>query len=234
MDRIAPASHKQRQVMDALLEIIDSESLGAGDRLPAEVDLARRLGLGRGTVREAIKSWEAMGIVTRNKGAGTVLATDISGHALQLPLSVTLEAQSLARTLAVRRPLEIEAVRIAARHADERQRHEIRGLMLELMAVYEAGEDWRAVDHRFHAAIHAATGNPLFGQLINQLLRAFHDIYEAPFGQPQLGHASLPLHRPLAEAIVAGDAEAAADLMTRILDEVAAAAAAVTFREEQA
>lgn len=233
MDQIAPASHKQRQVMDALLQIIDSEKLGVGDRLPAEVDLAKRLGVGRGTVREAIKSWEAMGIVTRNKGAGTVLATDISSHALQLPLSVRLEAQSLARTLAVRRPLEIEAVRIAAREADERQRHEIRGLMLELMTVYEADEDWRAVDHRFHAAIHAATGNPLFGQLISQLQRAFHDIYEAPFGQAQLGHASIPLHRPLAEAIVAGEGETAAELMARILDEVSAAASAVTAPEER-
>jgi DNA-binding FadR family transcriptional regulator len=232
MKQSAPTSNKQRQVMDALLDIIQAEGLGAGDRLPAEVDLARRLGLGRGTVREAFKSWEAMGIVTRNKGAGTVLATDISGREMHLPLSVTLEAESLARTLAVRRPLEIEAVRIAARAASERQRHEIRGLMLELMERYESGGDWREADHRFHAAIHDATGNPLFGQLIGQLQRAFHDIYEAPFGQPQLGHATIPQHRDLAEAVVAGKADRAATLMAVILDDVIAAAAAMTEREQ--
>ena len=93
-----------------------------------------------------------------------------------------------------------------------------------MIAVYESGEDWRPADYRFHAAIHEATGNPLFGKLINQIHRGFHDIYEAPFGQPQLGHATIPMHRDLALAIIAEDETGAVALIERILDDVNTAA----------
>lgn len=215
---------KQRDVLDALVGMIEARRLGVGDRLPPEMELARELGVGRSTVREALRSWQSMGIVTRNKGAGTVLAAEISGRSMQLPLSVNLEAESLLRTLAVRRPLEVEAVKLAARNATERDRHEITGRMLELMEIYESGGDWRAADGAFHAAIHAASGNPLFGQLIAQLQRAFAEVYEAPFGEPQLGHTTVPLHRPLAEAVVEGRDAVAATLMQEILDETERAA----------
>ena len=215
---------KQRDVLDALLQMIEAQRLGVGDRFPPEMELARTLGVGRSTVREALRSWQDMGIVTRNKGAGTVLAAEISGRSMQLPLSVSLEAESLLRTLAVRRPLEIEAVRLAARNATERDRHTITGRMLDLMQAYESGADWRAVDQSFHAAIHDASGNPLFGQIISQLQRAFAEVYEAPFGEPQLGHTTLPRHRPLAEAVVEGRDAVAATLMQEILDETEVAA----------
>jgi DNA-binding FadR family transcriptional regulator len=171
-----------------------------------------------------------MGIVSRNKGAGTILAAPIGGRTLALPLSVTLEMESLLRTLAVRRPLEVEAVRLSARNATRAMRERITARMLDLMAVYENGEDWRHADHAFHAAIHDATGNPLFGQLIGQLQRAFIEVYQAPFGMPQLGSETIPLHRDLGEAVIAGDEDGGAALIARIIDETAAAAQDVIGR----
>lgn len=230
MNKIAPipASSKKRATLEALFDMIATRGLQQGDRLPTELDLARELGVGRSTVREALGAWQAMGIVARNKGAGTTLTAPVQPGAMHLPLSVTLEAESLRRTLEVRRPLEIEAVRLAALRADDRARHEINGRMLDLIDTYEAGADWRAADHLFHAAIHDASGNPLFQQMTKQLLAAFHEIYEAPFGQPQLGSDTIPLHRPLAEAVVAGDADGAAQQMTRIMDMVDAATREIT------
>ena len=63
-------------------------------------------------MREALIAWQNMGIVTRNKKAGTILAAEVSSNAIQIPLTLKLEAESLLRTHAVRRPLEIEAVKI--------------------------------------------------------------------------------------------------------------------------
>jgi DNA-binding FadR family transcriptional regulator len=138
---------------------------------------------------------------------------------------VQIEADSLQRMLEVRRPLEVEAARIAARVASPEARRGVVARMTELMAVYEAGGDWRDADFRFHEAIHDATGNPLFAKVIHQIHRGFHDVYEAPFDQPQLGAATIPAHRDLALAIAAGDAERAAATMDAILGDVAAAAA---------
>lgn len=207
-----------RDVLDALLLMIERAGLGIGDRLPPEVELAERLGIGRAKVREALVAWQNMGIVTRNKKAGTILAAEVSRKAVQIPLTLNVEAESLLRTHAVRRPLEIEAVRLAARHGNERQHRVIVARMTELIAVYEAGEDWRDADNRFHDAIHEAAGNPLFNQLIRQIQRTFSEIYEAPFGEPELGRATIPMHRGLAEAIADEDEDTAATIMAEIMD----------------
>ncbi|EKF18141.1 FadR/GntR family transcriptional regulator [Nitratireductor pacificus] len=217
---IGPAGSGSRRVLNALIDLIEREGIRVGDRLPPEIDLAQRLNVGRSTIREALKAWQSMGIVVRNKGAGTRLAAEVSANAIHVPLTLKLEGESLLRTHSVRRPLEIEAVRHATRNATPQQRRIIVARVAELIAVYEAGEDWRDADHRFHGAIHEASGNPLFEQLIHQIQRAFQDIYEAPFGRPQLGAATIPLHLDLAEAIAAGDEEAAVRVTTRIMDMV--------------
>ena len=207
-----------RDVLEALSRMVERAGLGIGDRLPPEIELAERLGIGRAKVREALIAWQNMGIVTRNKKAGTILAAEVSPTAIQIPLTLNVEAESLLRTHAVRKPLEIEAVRLASRHVSDAQGRVIIARAAELIAVYEAGEDWRAADNRFHDAIHEASGNPLFNQLIRQIQNSFHEIYEAPFGEPELGRATIPMHRDLAVAIVKGDEETAAGLMAEIMD----------------
>lgn len=219
-DQIRPlqAGSSGRDVLNALSRMVERAELGIGDRLPPEIKLAERLGIGRAKVREALIAWQNMGVVTRNKKAGTILAAEVSRKAVRIPLTLNIEAESLLRTHAVRRPLEIEAVRLAARHVKDAQGRVIIARMTELIAVYEAGEDWRQADNRFHDAIHEASGNPLFNQLIRHILKTFHEIYDAPFGQPQLGKETIPMHRGLAEAIVGGDEETAADVMAEIMD----------------
>ncbi|MTH61007.1 GntR family transcriptional regulator [Paracoccus litorisediminis] len=102
------STDKQRTVLEAVAEMIVARGIGVGERLPPELDLARDLGAARSTVREALKAWQGMGVVSRNKGAGTVLRVPISGKSMQ-----------------VRRPIEAEACRLAALRANDRQRTEI-------------------------------------------------------------------------------------------------------------
>ena len=214
------AGSSGRDVLNALLLMVERAGLGIGDRLPPEVELAERLGIGRAKVREALIAWQNMGIVTRNKKAGTILAAEVSRKAVQIPLTLNVEAESLLRTHAVRRPLEIEAVRLAARQVSDAQGRVIIARAAELIAIYEAGEDWRDADSRFHDAIHETSRNPLFNQLIRQIQRTFHEIYDAPFGEPELGSDTIPMHHDLAEAIANGDEETAAAVMSEIMDRV--------------
>lgn len=221
LEHLEPGNSR-RTVLDALSGMIEKAQLGVGDRLPPEVAIARKLEVSRAKVREALIAWQNMGIVTRNKKAGTVLAAEVVSNAIHLPMTLKLEAESLLRTHSVRRPLEIEAVRLAARNMTEHHARVIMGRLEELMAIYDRGDDWREADNHFHTAIQAATGNPLFAQLIHQIQQGFNEIYEAPFGQPQLGQDTIPLHPGLAEAVVAGDEEGAAAVMRQIMDMVEA------------
>jgi DNA-binding FadR family transcriptional regulator len=218
--KVLPSGSTGRDVLNALSKMIEAEGLKVGDRLPPEVEIARRLGIGRAKVREALTSWQNMGIVVRNKKAGTRLAAEVSTNAIHLPLTLKLEAESLLRTHAVRRPLEVEAARMAALNCTEEHGRLITARVAELIAVHAAGEDWREADYRFHTSLHEATGNPLFGQLIHQIQQGFNEVYEAPFGQPHLGQATIPLHTPLAEAVVTGNADEAARIVGEIMDMV--------------
>lgn len=219
LDLLEPGS-SSRDVLDALSRMIESAGLDVGDRLPPEIEIAKKLGVGRAKVREALTAWQNMGIVTRNKKAGTRLAAEVFSNSIHLPVTLKLEAESLLRTQMVRRPLEVETVRLAARNMTEKRARLIQARVTELMNVYEAGEDWRQADHRFHDALHEASGNPLFGQIIAQIQQAFGEIYEAPLGKPQLGQDTIPLHIDLANAVAAGDEDTAARVMGRIMDMV--------------
>jgi DNA-binding FadR family transcriptional regulator len=72
----------------------------------------------------------------------------------------------------------------------------------------------------FHAAIHDASGNPMFGSILRRLDEMFERSRESPFSRSAFGLASFPFHRDLCDRIVAGDADGAARASDAILDAV--------------
>jgi DNA-binding FadR family transcriptional regulator len=70
--RLEPA---YRQVAAALLERITNRTLSAGDRLPAELELARQFGVNRSTVREALRELESGGLVRRERGSKLMMVS---------------------------------------------------------------------------------------------------------------------------------------------------------------
>lgn len=209
-------------VLDALAEMIDQAGLKKGDRLPSEPLLAEKLGVSRPTIREALKSWQTLGIVTRLKGSGTFLATDVRDGSPSVPIALKLEGQSLLRTLEVRRALEVVATREAALKASADDRLRIRQAYDQLQREIESGIDWRPTDGVFHQAIYRASQNPLFGEIIEQVHQAFHQIYIQPFDTDVIGLSSMPIHEDLCNAVLSGDADRAVEVIETILDLVEA------------
>lgn len=205
-------------VLDALAEMVERAGLGIGDRLPPEVTLAERLGVGRSTIREALNRWEGLGIIKRKRGAGTFIAAHVPSSQSLVPTMVRLEGEAQLRLAEVRRVLEVSAVRLAAVNARPKQKREISRLCDELLTEVYARRPWRPADAAFHAAIHDASGNPVFGQIISKLVLSFQRGPESPFGSDEFGIDSFPPHRVLADAIVEGDPDKAVAAMTQILD----------------
>ncbi len=74
---------------------------GAGDRLPSEPDLAKTLGVSRATLREAMRTFEAQGLIRRRQGSGTFVVG-------QMPvLEAGLELLESLETMADRLGLEV-------------------------------------------------------------------------------------------------------------------------------
>jgi len=209
-------------VLDALAEMIERAGLQVGDRLPPEVSLASVLGVGRSTIREALNRWEGLGLIRRRRGDGTYLTAKVQTSQGPLPTMVRLEGEAILRLLDMRRVIESGTVRRAASNATLRQRTEISRLCDELLKVVAAGQPYRAADGAFHGAICDATGNPMFGQILQRMDDAFERSAESPFSVPGFGLASFPPHRNLSDAIVAGDPDAAEAALNTIIDRVVA------------
>ena len=209
-------------VLEAMAEMIERAGLQVGDRLPPEVAIATALGVGRSTIREALNRWEGLGLIRRRRGDGTYLTARIGTSHGPLPMIVQLEGEAILRLLDMRRVIESGTVRRAATNATLTQRQEIARLCDSLLLVVAAGQPYRAADMAFHAAICDATGNPMFGQLLQRMDEAFERSAESPFTLPGFGLASFPPHRNLSDAIVTGDADAAETALNTIIDRVEA------------
>jgi len=221
---LAPLESRSRgvAVLDALAEMVERAGLRIGDRLPPEVSLAASLGVGRSTIREALNRWEGLGIIRRRRGDGTYLAARVQASRSLVPTMIRLEGEALLRLVEVRRALENDVVRRATLNATPAQRSEISRLCTLLLIEVDAGRPWRRADHAFHGAIYDASGNPMFGQILANLDHALERSAESPFGRDEFGLASFPPHRDLADAIAAGDVNAACGAINRILDLVEA------------
>lgn len=205
-------------VLDALADMIERAGVKVGDRLPPEIALATALKVGRSTIREALNRWEGLGIIRRRRGDGTYLTARVQTSRGLVPTMVRLEGEALLRLLEVRRALENDVCRKATVNATPAQRAEISRLCDILLVEVNAGRPWRDADHAFHGAIYDASGNPMFGQILQRLDHALERSAESPFGRDEFGLDSFPPHREVADAIVAADVEATVAAINKILD----------------
>lgn len=206
-----PSLDRALDVSRALAGFIAESKLKPGDRLPTERALMQALAVGRSTVREVIRQFQARGVVESRKGSGTYLLRPLSTGTIHVPLTIdTGELRDrLLQTLDVRRGLEVEASAIAAERADPADLDLIEARLDAMEEVHlEKGTAGRE-DLAFHLAIYDATHNPLFRQLLEQIREAFEHFFDKPFDRPDFARRSFPFHRELFQAIRAKDAEQA-------------------------
>ncbi len=215
---------RDQAVLKALAVFTEDAGLRPGDRLPTERMLAERLAVSRGTIREALKRWESLGVVEMRKGSGNYLLRPVSPRSLHMPL--TVEGQDLAtllHMLDVRRALEAEAAAICAERATEAEIAMI-GSRLEAMEPVFFGpvEISAEADWAFHRSIIETANNPLITQIIDGLRALMHRFWEQPLGILDFGYASFPFHRAVFDAIARRDAKAARDMTMILLETIRA------------
>jgi GntR family transcriptional repressor for pyruvate dehydrogenase complex len=200
------------QVVQQLLSWAASSGLGPGDRLPPERDLAARLGVSRATLAQALVALEVTGVVSVRHGDGTVL--------LSAPGSETVLAALRARrddlgdVIEARQALEVRLAALAARRRTREDLAEIDAALEAMAEDVRAGGRGVNGDERFHAAVTAAGHSPLLGRLMAEIADVIRESRIESLAQEGRPVRSLEGHRAIAEAIRAGDAQAAAAAMT--------------------
>ena len=160
-------------VVDGVKQMILDGRLQAGDRLPAEKELAATLGVSRGSLREGVHTLGTLGILESRHGDGTYVTT--LDPALLLPrVAFVAELQDDASAFhAVRRLLETEAAGLAALHIDDAALARLRAALDEtaraLVQVPLDHDRLVDADLAFHEEVGRASGNPVLAALVEGL-----------------------------------------------------------------
>lgn len=186
----------------ALLDMILRGTLAAGE-LVTERQIAVRLGMSRTPVREAVRRLEGEGTLERQR----------SGALVVRPYSM----EEFLHALAVRRLLEGEAARLAAGKIGPQMLDAARERM-ERLRTSGLSESGRQDDRDFHAAIAAASGNPVLAAAIGDLRKrtAMFRLGRLPERIDQVCDE----HLAIVDALASGDGEAARAAMQAHLDNV--------------
>lgn len=199
------------QVAEQISAWITENGLVDGDRLPPERELARRLGVSRATLSQALVALEVIGVVAVRHGDGTV----VSGSPRQSRIvdAIRAHADRLPEIIETRDALETKIAALAARRRTDDDLARIDDSLAAMAADIDAGGRGVEGDERFHGAVTAAAHSLLLARLMDEIGDLIKESRLESLSQPGRPSDSLAGHRRIAEAIRAGDPDAAAAAM---------------------
>lgn len=197
------------QAAELLLERIRAGEWTLGEKLPGETTLAPQLGVGRSTVREAIRQLAGRGVLASRQGAGVFVT------ALDAPedWDSVLRRAGVVAVIEARVAIETEAAALAASRRTPADLRAIRRALADRAAHRSDIESHVDADTVFHRSIVAAAHNPvlldLFDSFTPRLREAMVEMLRIRrvFG----GDEDHDAHAVLARAIADRDAKGAAD-----------------------
>lgn len=201
-------------LVEELVGLILEEGLGPGDKLPSERQLMARLKVGRSTIREAMKSLSAVGIVEVVVGSGTFVA-DGASALLTKPLSwgVLMSAKNTYEILEARRVVEVALAELAAERGTDAEHAEIGNCLALMQANFGDVEAFVRYDIEFHRAIARAAHNQVLYRVIDTLRHALHAWMVQVNSQVDDKQRFIAEHEPIYRAIRARDPAAAGQAM---------------------
>ncbi|MER7198234.1 GntR family transcriptional regulator [Streptomyces sp. CB01635] len=195
-------------VCTAIRDDIVSGVYERGGRLTEEV-LARRYGVSRVPVREALRTLEAEGFVVTRRHAGACVAEPSTQEAAdQLEIRMLLEPLAAARAAQRRTEAHLKVLRGLVRLGQERSR---RG----------QSEDLRSLGSWFHETLAQASGSPGLITMLTQLRHKIAWMYTVE--QPARPADSWAEHGAIVDAVARGDVERARALTAQHTERAAAA-----------
>lgn len=205
--------HVERDLLDG--------RLGPGDRLPSERELAADLGVGRSSVREALRVLEVMGLIRTATGSGPsagaiVIATPAGGMSALLRLQVAAQGFPLADVVRTRLVLE-DAVAASLAGDAARDTTETRRILAAMEADGLSPAEFLALDAQLHLSLAQASGNVVIASMMAGLRTAIESYVLTGSAQiadwDDMATQLRAEHRAIVEAIDAGEADAARALV---------------------
>lgn len=205
--RLLRAPALNRAIQDQIKQYITEQRLQPGDALPPETQLAAELGVSRGSVREAIKALESLGIVEVRHGNGVFVREFNFDSVLDLlSYGLVFDRSKIAEILQIRKWLEAAAIGEAVRLAREEQIASIEEVLARWEQKVRAGEPTAEEDRAFHRLLYEPLGNRALISLLDTFWLVFHAVPVRAITTDMQPTTTVQDHREILEAVRRRDA----------------------------
>jgi len=240
---VSPVGPAYRQVADQLRALVLDGALAPGSRLPNETELSVMFGVGRSTIREALRTLASQNLVVTSRGVsgGTFVAHPDPGKVSEyLEASLGLlkgsSAVSVEELVETRELLEVPAARLAAQRRTAEQLEALRSAVADdALAAAAADADELAHNLRFHQLLLEASGNRLLRMVTTPVFPVLQAAFQrdAAVAPARFWPIVAADHVAILERVEAGDGEGAAKAMLDHLRHMTPTYQALAEEEQQ-
>lgn len=201
------------QIADDIIQLINSQQYNPGDRIPNEHELAEKLHVSRGTIREAVKMLISRNVLEIRRGKGTFVAQNPGFTLDPWGLEFFHDKYNVAmQLLELRKIIEPEFVVLACQRATQEEIASITMHCQETEDAIHAGKSHSVQDMKFHLAIAYATHNALAKNMLYQLYTQSVEL-QIKLSRNQLLDETVSTHSEIAHAIEEKNASAGREAM---------------------
>ncbi len=213
-----------RLVAEQLLEKIDRGELKAGDGLPAQRQLARLMGVGRSSLREAVNALAVMGYLEVIQGKGTFVCRPLPAAGAGLAkLDGALQAGALIDLMEIRETIECRSAELAAERAGKEDIRKLKKILNQIDSRRDRYDAYLDSDLAFHIGVAQAAQNTVTLEITRLLLEkvaAYHRRLQTALLSSAYRDNSLHSARQVVTCIQKGRGADAAAWMGRHLKEI--------------
>lgn len=209
------SSYIYESVINQILDMLKIGEIKAGDKLPTERDLSKKLCISRSSLREALKILELKGIILNKQGKGRFVRGLRKGDIFDSEnILLSLEKSSILDLLEAREVFEVKIVELAAQRATDEDINLIEKALINTKIDEDLNfGDYHLNDREFHIAIANASHNFVFLNILTLNIDLLRDFRKKAWGIPGRKKSYFEEHKEIFEAIKRHDSFSAAKLM---------------------
>ncbi|MCD5421163.1 FCD domain-containing protein [Rhodococcus pyridinivorans] len=208
-------------VAQQIIKDAGRENLVADDLLPSERVMLEKYGIGRGTLREALRLLEFQGVIALKpgpRGGPVLLDPDASHLASSLILLMQLNDAPFKVVVEARTALEPMISRLAAARVSDETLTSLKETVDRMHGSLSDQSEFLEANKTFHDLIAWSSGNPLFGYLVDSLLGIMDGTAIGMDYPPHRREAIIVAHTQIYECLASGDAEGSERYMREHID----------------
>lgn len=156
--------------------IVVQNKFAPGEKLPNEIELASLLGVSRATLREAVRSLIAQGVLYVRRGRGTFISKELPKLGDFSIDSAEFMRVRLSDLYEIRLMFEPQCVMLACARAEDSELKVIEEQAKKINRLLRSGGNWPDADQEFHEMIGAASHNEFITRLFPIINSAVHEV----------------------------------------------------------